>query len=173
MKIMIISDTHGKHENFIELMEQTDRPDMVIHCGDVEGGEYVISECAGCPVEMVAGNNDFFSMLPREREFYIGDYKVWLTHGHSYHVSMENTTIKREAVAKEVDIVMYGHTHRPVIEKEKEIIAINPGSLSYPRQEGRRPTYVMMELDQNGKAHFTLHFLHQESVNAGKVIRDK
>lgn len=37
MKIMIISDTHGKHENFIELMEQTDRPDMVIHCGDVEG----------------------------------------------------------------------------------------------------------------------------------------
>ncbi len=159
MKILIVSDTHGKNANLFRILEEMGRPDMLIHCGDVEGSEYTISECCGCPVEMVAGNNDFFSTLPREREFCIGAYKVWLTHGHSYYVSMERETIKKEAAAKGVDIVLYGHTHRPVIEEEDTIIAVNPGSLSYPRQAGRKPSYAVMELDKAGKAHFTLHFL--------------
>ena len=33
---------------------------------------------------------------------------------------------------------MYGHTHMPVIENEDGILVINPGSLTYPRQRGRR-----------------------------------
>ncbi len=159
MRILIISDTHGKNTGLTTLLDQMKKPDMLIHCGDVEGSEYMISECAGCPVEMVAGNNDFFSALPREREFAIGDYKIWLTHGHSYGVSMNGETIKREAIARGVDIVIYGHTHKPLIEESKRITAINPGSLSYPRQIGRRPSYIIMELDEAGKAHFTLHFL--------------
>lgn len=159
MRVVIISDTHRKNDNFIRIMEEMSQPDMVIHCGDVEGSEYAISECAGCPIEMVAGNNDFFSSLPREREFMIGNYKVWLTHGHSYYVSMGNELIKQEAAAKGADIVMYGHTHKPVIEIGKDIIAVNPGSLSYPRQEGRKPSYVVMEIDEQGKAQFTLHYL--------------
>ncbi len=159
MKILIVSDTHGRNTELAALLDEMDGPDMLIHCGDVEGSEYMISECAGCPVEMVAGNNDFFSSLPREREFCIGDYKVWLTHGHSYGVSMSGETIKKEAIARGVDIVIYGHTHKPVIDESKRVIAINPGSLSYPRQIGRRPSYIIMELDRAGKAHFALHFL--------------
>lgn len=156
MKILIISDTHGRDGKLPGILEKTGRLDMLIHCGDVEGGEYRIREYAGCPVEMVAGNNDFFSDLPREREFKIGEYKIWLTHGHTYYVSMENETIKKEAVARGVDIVIYGHTHKPVIQEERRITAINPGSLSYPRQVDRRPSYILMELDQQGKAHFNL-----------------
>jgi len=159
MKILIVSDTHGRNENYERLLAKMEALDLIIHCGDVEGGERLVEKLADCPVEMVAGNNDFFSSLPREKEFDIGGYKVWLTHGHSYYVSMDNETIKREAVARGVDIVMYGHTHKPVIQVEREIIAVNPGSLSYPRQMGRRPSYVLMELDDAGKAHFTLHFL--------------
>ncbi len=159
MKILIVSDTHRRNDNLLQILEEMTDLDMLIHCGDVEGSEYTISECAGCPVEMVAGNNDFFSELPREKEFQIGQYRVWLTHGHSYYVSMGNELIKQEAVAKGVDIVMYGHTHRPVVEVEDDVIAINPGSLSYPRQDGRRPSYVMMEIGSDGEADFTLHFL--------------
>ncbi len=162
MRILIISDTHGKNGNLFRILEETGRPDMLIHCGDIEGSEYTISECAGCSVEMVAGNNDFFSSLPREREFYIGTYKIWLTHGHSYYISMENETIKREAIARGVDVVLYGHTHRPVIEEEDGLIAVNPGSLSYPRQAGRRPSYAVMELDPEGMARFSLHFLDED-----------
>ena len=159
MRVLIISDTHRRNENLFKILDRIEKPDMIVHCGDVEGSEYTISECARCPVEMVAGNNDFFSDLPREREFYVGDYRVWLTHGHMYYVSMGNETIKQEAAAKGVDIVMYGHTHRPVIDTEDDVIAINPGSLSYPRQEGRKASYILMEMGEDGEPEFHLHYL--------------
>ncbi|MBO5056248.1 MAG: metallophosphoesterase [Lachnospiraceae bacterium] len=159
MKVLIVSDTHHHNDNYIRVIERVAPVDMVIHCGDIEGSEYLIAECAGCPVQMVMGNNDFFSDLPREKEFNIGKYKVWLTHGHTYYVSMSNENIKREARERGVDIVMYGHSHRPVIDIESDIIAINPGSLTYPRQEGKKPSYIIMDLDKNGDAHFTINYL--------------
>lgn len=159
MRILIISDTHRIDDNFLRLIGRVGPIDLLIHCGDSEGSELWYAQKAKCPVEMVAGNNDFFSGLEREKEFEIGTYKVWLTHGHNYYVSMDNKVIKEEAAARGVDIVMYGHTHRPVVEIGKDVTAINPGSLSYPRQEGRRPSYVLMELDQEGRAHYHLNFL--------------
>lgn len=159
MKILIVSDTHRKNDTYLKLIEELGPLDMVIHCGDIEGSEYLFAQAAGCPVQMVTGNNDFFSDMPSEKEFRIGKYKIWLTHGHTYYVSMGNEHIKREARARGVDIVMYGHTHRPVIDVEPDLITINPGSLTYPRQEGRQPSYIIMELDETGEAHFTLHHL--------------
>lgn len=158
MKILIVSDTHRKNENYFNVVRMH-RPDMVIHCGDSEGSEYAIMEAADCPVKIVLGNNDFFSSLPREQEFNIGRYRVWLTHGHNYYVSMGNETIKKEAIARRMDIVIYGHTHRPVVEREREIIALNPGSLSYPRQENHRPSYIIMETDSSEELHFTVAYL--------------
>ena len=159
MKVLIVSDTHRKNDNYIKVLERVAPIDMVIHCGDIEGSDYLIAESAGCPVQMVTGNNDFFSDLPREKEFAIGKYKVWLTHGHNYYVSLSNENIKHEARMRGIDIVMYGHTHKPVIDIDGDVIAINPGSLAYPRQEGRRPSYIIMDLDRNGNAHFTINYL--------------
>lgn len=158
MKILIVSDTHRKNDNYFSVLNMH-KPDMVIHCGDAEGAEYTICEAAACPVQIVLGNNDFFSELPRELEFNIGEYKVWVTHGHNYYVSMGNENIKREAIERGVDIVMYGHTHKPVIDIDDEVIAINPGSLSYPRQEGHKPSYIIMELDRYDEAHFTIAYI--------------
>ena len=159
MRILIVSDTHRRNENYIKVLERVSPVDMVIHCGDIEGSEYLIAESAGCPVQMVVGNNDFFSDLPREKELEIGKYKVWLTHGHNYYVSMSNEVIKQEARMRGADIVMYGHTHRPVVDIDEDVIAINPGSLTYPRQDGRRPSFIIMELDKEGKAHFTINYI--------------
>lgn len=159
MKILIVSDTHRRNENYFQVIEQLGKLDLVIHCGDTGGSEYAISEGAGCETLIVMGNNDFFSKLPREIETTIGKYKVWITHGHNYYVSMNNEIIKEEAVRRGVDIVFYGHSHRPTVEIEKDIIAVNPGSLSYPRQEGKRPSYVVMDIDRNGEAHFTICYL--------------
>lgn len=159
MKVLIVSDTHKRNDNFFRVLEKTSPVDMVIHCGDIEGSEYAIAESAGCPVEMVAGNNDFFTTLPMEREFELGKYHVWVTHGHNYYVSMGNEHLKQEARIRGVDIVFYGHTHRPLLDLNDDVIAINPGSLSYPRQDGRRPSYVLMDIDRFGEVHFTLRFL--------------
>lgn len=159
MRILIVSDTHRKNDNYLKIVKEQGPFQMVIHCGDVEGSEYTICEAAGCLVEMVMGNNDFFSDLPREKEFTLGKYKIWLTHGHNYYVYMDNQTIKTEAKARGVDIVMYGHTHKPVVEYDDEIIALNPGSLTYPRQEGRKPSYIIMETDEAGEAHFDICYV--------------
>lgn len=159
MRILVISDTHRKNDNYLNVIQKVGKLDMVIHLGDVEGSEYTIEEAAGCPVEMVAGNNDFFSNLPSEKTLQIGRYRVMITHGHRYYIGMGNEMLKEEAIAHGVDIVMYGHTHKPVIDISDNIVAINPGSLSYPRQENRRPSYIIMEIDEKGEANFSLHYV--------------
>ena len=157
MKVLVVSDTHKKNDNYFKLIERH-KPDLVIHCGDAEGSEYALTESAGCPVQIVLGNNDFFSYLPREVELTLEGFKIWVTHGHNYYVSMGNEMLKREALARGVNIVLYGHTHRPVVDKEGSVIAVNPGSLSYPRQEGHKPSYVIMDL-KDGKADFSIRYL--------------
>lgn len=159
MKILIVSDTHGSLENFDRVLEEVGKIDLLIHMGDVENDEDYIEAAVECPVHMVAGNNDFFTFLPEEKEIRIGKYNILLTHGHNYCVSVNTRMLKREGKERNMDIVMYGHTHKPDIDYEGDIIAINPGSLSYPRQEGRRPTYIIMEINKDGEANFTLEEL--------------
>ena len=156
MKILIVSDTHRNQDNLIEVLEKEKNLDLLIHCGDVEGAEHEIEHYAGCDTVFVSGNNDFFSRLPREAELQIEGYKVWVTHGHNYYVSMNLETLKSEARHRGVDVVMFGHTHRPFLEITDDLVVLNPGSLSYPRQEGRKASYAIMEIDRHGEAHFWL-----------------
>lgn len=158
MKVLIVSDTHRKNDLFINLVK-LHHPDMVIHCGDAEGAEDTLRAATNCPVYIVLGNNDFFSDLPRELDLQVGRYKVWVTHGHNYYVSMGDERIKQEAIARGADIVCYGHTHRPSVDRDSAVIAVNPGSLSYPRQENRRPSYIIMEIDRKGELHFTIAYI--------------
>ncbi len=160
MRILIVSDTHRKNDNYFKLLKQLGPLDMIIHCGDAEGSEYLLAAAADCPLKIVLGNNDYFSQLPRELEFNVEKYRIWVTHGHNHYVSMGNEFLKKEARVKGVDVVLFGHTHRPVIDTStRGLVAVNPGSLSYPRQEGRRPSYALMEVDRFGELHFTIAYL--------------
>ncbi len=161
MKILVVSDTHGRNEALKELLGRVKPIDMLIHCGDAEGSEDYIRTVAECPVHIVAGNNDFFSELPKEEEFCIGKYYVLLTHGHYYYISMGTEMLKEDARARGFNLVMFGHTHRPYLEQDPDITILNPGSLSYPRQEGRRPSYIMIDIDRNGEAHFAINYLKE------------
>lgn len=161
MKILIVSDTHRRDENLKKILSENESFDMLIHLGDSEGSEEKIARWAGegCRLCMVLGNNDFFSGLDREMEIKIGKYQALLTHGHYYNVNMGVERLRQEAAERGMNIAMYGHTHRPFYEVHKGVIVLNPGSLSYPRQEGRKASYMVMELDEMGEAHFSLNFL--------------
>ena len=152
MKILIVSDTHRKDGNLQWVMEKEKPFDMLIHLGDAEGSEQYIAHWAepGCELEMVLGNNDFFSHLERERDLMIGKYKTLLTHGHYYHVSLSTEYLKEEARSRDFDDRKKG---------QKDLIVLNPGSLSYPRQEGRRPSYMIMEIGEDGEAAFNHYYL--------------
>lgn len=155
-RIMIVSDTHRRHGNLVEALSREGTIDKLIHLGDFEGEDDLICDMAGCEVLLVPGNNDFFSAYDKEQEIRLGRYSVLLTHGHYYYVSLDLKTIRDEAVARGMDIVMFGHTHRPVIAVEDEITLINPGSLSYPRQADKKCTYIMMEIGDDGAVTYTL-----------------
>ena len=51
MRVLIVSDTHKKHENLITIMEKERPFDRMIHLGDAEGYEDYIAELAGCPLD--------------------------------------------------------------------------------------------------------------------------
>ncbi|MDR0963390.1 MAG: metallophosphoesterase [Clostridium sp.] len=160
MKILVVSDTHRKNETLLSVIEKQKPLDMVIHCGDGEGCEYILSRVLECPVHIVIGNNDFFSTLPHEVEFMLGKYKIWVTHGHSYGISMGNERLKEEAKSRGANIVFCGHTHKPGIDRsDRHVTTVNPGSLSYPRQENRKPSYVIVEIDQREEIHFTIAYV--------------
>lgn len=161
MKILIVSDTHRKDDNLHQIIKQQEPLDMLIHLGDAEGSEYLIESWVneGCRLAMVMGNNDFFSALERELELELGSHRILLTHGHYYNVSLSVEVLRQEALERGCDIAMYGHTHRPYFE-EGPVTILNPGSLSYPRQEGRKPSYMIMELDETtGKAQYHTYYL--------------
>ena len=159
MKILIVSDTHGRDEN-LEIAVNREAPfDMLVHCGDVEGREFYIEALADCPCSIVSGNNDFFSDLPREDVIDIEGNKVLVTHGHYYGVSMAFAQLADAAKQRGCNAAFFGHIHVPVLEKEDGILLVNPGSLAFPRQRGRRPSYAVLETDGNGGMDVEIRYL--------------
>ena len=146
MKILIVSDTHRRDGNLREIIEKQSPFDMLIHLGDTEGSEAYFKEWVNndnCVIHVVRGNNDFFSQTDKEKEISIGKYRAFLTHGHMYGVSFELETIKEEARARKVDIVMFGHTHKPLVDKRGRTLFLNPGAVG----KGLRPTYGILTVE--------------------------
>ena len=155
MRVLIVSDSHQKDGNLLEVIQGAAPFDMFIHLGDGEGSDETIADWCeeqspGCEIHMVQGNNDFFTSLPPEEEFMIGTHRAFITHGHRYGVSMGVERLAEEAESRGCDIAMFGHTHRPFLAKEDGLTVLNPGSISYPRQEGRRPTFAILETEEDG-----------------------
>ncbi|MDF2952170.1 MAG: hypothetical protein K0S18_1753 [Anaerocolumna sp.] len=163
MKVLIVSDSHGRNYYLEKVMERVKPIDLLIHLGDVEDGEQIIRDIAPCKVEMVAGNNDFFSSLPKEKVITINGYTIFLSHGHRYAVNYSTEKLKDAARSHNAGIAMFGHTHSPVIDMTGSVWAINPGSISQPRQEDGIPTYIIMDIDSKGQIHFTLNRVYKDN----------
>lgn len=153
MKILLVSDTHGRNGLLQEVMEK-ERPDFLCHMGDVEGSADFIRSEAKCPVAIVGGNNDFWSDLESELCFELEGFRIFMTHGHEYYVSLGTDRLKKAGEKCGADIVLYGHTHRPTLEEERAIILANPGSLTYPRQNGHQPSYMLLFLEKGKRPEF-------------------
>lgn len=161
MKILIVSDTHRSNNNFLKVLERVGMPDMLIHCGDVSGSEYFYTAAVSCPVVMVRGNNDFSFELKDEEELDIEGHHILVTHGDIFGVSYSKEKLVRRAAQLKAEVVLFGHTHVPEVTycKERNIYAVNPGSLTYPRQEGRKPSYIIMDISEGKAPCFSVDYL--------------
>lgn len=159
MKILVISDTHRQHKALEEVLLRVGPIDEMIHLGDAEGKEDHIEALIDCPLHIVKGNSDAFARLPSEEEFYLGAYKTLICHGHQYGVRRGVETISEVAKERNVDIVMFGHTHVPLLKMEDNLTLLNPGSISYPRQNNRKASFALIEIDTKGKISFTINYV--------------
>lgn len=158
MKVLIFSDSHGRMENIRDVLIRSGKVDMVIHLGDIERQEDTLENMCECPVIIVRGNCDFASDKDVLRTMTLGNHKAFITHGHHYSVKYGLERIYFAAREQECDIVMFGHTHVPMIQYDEGITYINPGSIEIP-VAGCKPSYMLMEIDSEGEAHFTLNYL--------------
>lgn len=159
MKILIISDSHGMTERLEKVLQKAGKIDMLIHLGDVGRDVEYIRQHAGCETHIIKGNNDFNVNVPKEEILQIGKYKIWLTHGHRYGVNWGLEMIADEAASMDMDIVMFGHIHIPLVEYRENVILVNPGSVSLPRQGNRKGSYILMDIDREQEAHFSIAYL--------------
>lgn len=155
MRILVVSDSHGRNEDVKQVVNQVGDIDMFIHLGDIERGLKQIQDLVHCETHMIIGNNDFCIDLPATDTFRIADKKVFITHGHRFYVGYSVDNLRAYAVENGYDIVMFGHTHTPYLEIGDKVTILNPGSISYPRQDPRRKTFMIIEVDREGAFHYT------------------
>ena len=146
MRVLVVSDSHGSNVFLNRALEEAGEIDFFMHLGDLEGSEYFIETFVDCPTALISGNNDYFSQLEHELEFELEGHHIFMTHGHRYNIYAGVDRLREEGQARGADIVLFGHTHCPYIEETDDMVLINPGSISRPRQEGRIPTYVILDL---------------------------
>jgi len=159
MKVLVVSDTHRQNAKLWEVIEKEKPFDLLLHCGDIEGRADELYERANCPVQIVAGNNDYWYDYEDDLIFTIGKYRVLLTHGHTHHIHRDVLPLYYVAKEKNVDIVMFGHIHVPFVESNGSVTLVNPGSLTYPRQPNKKPSYIIMTTGDNGEADYEIKYL--------------
>ena len=159
MKILIVSDTHGTDVNFDLILEREMPIDKLIHLGDSEGFEDYIEAVAECPVHMVCGNCDYDSDYPYEDVVEFAGHRALITHGHLHQVYAGTEALATHARHLDADIAMFGHTHKPMAEYEGDVLMLNPGSVTFPRQKGRRPSYIVMEAEEDGRLTWEIRYL--------------
>lgn len=157
-KILIVSDSHGQNDNLRRVVKNmAGTMDRMIFLGDAICSPEIIEEIAGCPVDQVRGNGDSSIYgIPNSKLIEIGEYKALITHGHQYGVYAGTDTLKQAARENGAQIAMFGHTHQPLIDTSSDVVVLNPGSVSLPRQMGREKTYLVMNIEEDGRTEYVL-----------------
>ena len=141
MKILVISDTHGFHGNLEKVLETEKDFEYVLHLGDTEGWDPIITEMFDVPIEYVAGNCDWSSDNPSEKVVSFGGVHIFMTHGHEFYVTTRMDILCDHAKSCGCQVALYGHTHRPDIMEEDGILIANPVSRSRASQLDHLPIY--------------------------------
>lgn len=163
MKYLIVSDSHGIYKKLMEVIVKVSTKDSPItamfHVGDLGCSLSRMEEIAECPVYAVSGNCDFSDELDDEKIAIIEGHRIAMCHGHRHGVKNNLELLITWGMRQEVEMIMFGHTHIPVLLYEQGMTLVNPGSISMPRQEPYRVSYTIMEIDNNNEIHFTMNYV--------------
>lgn len=143
--IAVLSDTHRRTGTGLEgrAAVAVSRAERVIHAGDFTTAAVLEAHRdAASRLDAVHGNRDDADVceaLPSGRRFTVGEVTVALTHRREGG----ETGLAMWGRARDADLVISGHTHRPAVTETEDVVLLNPGSHAQPR--GGPATHAELE----------------------------
>lgn len=145
MRLGIIADTHGLLRP--EVLEVFAEVDHILHGGDVGPADLLTDLEALAPVTAVFGNTDGFdirSRCPQVARLELDGLFIAVTHGDQFG---SPTPAALHQAFPDADVIVYGHTHKPLLELlDRTVTVMNPGSAG-PRRFDLSPSVGIMELE--------------------------
>jgi len=147
MKLIALSDTHLKTGEIPQQLQTLlDEYDIVIHAGDFSTLAVYEAFNASGKLKAVFGNDDASELkrlLPERLKFEVEGVRIGVVHEGG--LSITDTTAQGYlAKEMEVDILIFGHLHRPLIEKG-DIMLVCPGSPTKPRMSNPSVVELVIE----------------------------
>lgn len=143
MRVGLISDTHGLLRATV--FDQLAGVDVILHAGDI-GDTVILDDLqAIAPVHAVFGNTDGWGIreVVQERvELELEGWRVLVTHGHELG---SPTPRKLRDAYPEAQLIVYGHTHVPLLQELEGALIINPGAAG-PARFKLVPSLAVLEL---------------------------
>lgn len=147
MRVGVLSDTHGLLR--AEVLARLEGVRHILHAGDVGSPEILAELAALAPVTAVSGNTDGFDVrgeVPEEARVVLAGSEVVLVHGHQLG---SPTPAGLRARYPDADIVVYGHTHRPLVDRSATPLVLNPGSVG-PKRFALPVAMALLTLTDDG-----------------------
>jgi putative phosphoesterase len=122
--------------------------ELILHAGDVGGDEILDELELIAPVRAVYGNTDAPGQprLADAIDLSIGGLSVHVSHGHEIGSPVAAKLLERYAA----DVVVFGHTHRPLIARAGDRLVLNPGAAG-PRRFDIMPSVARLTI-RDGRA---------------------
>jgi putative phosphoesterase len=147
VRIGLISDTHGLLRP--EVFEQLSGVEHILHAGDLGPLDLLTELQAIAPVTIVWGNTDGMEVraaMPEAAKVRLGGVDVAVVHGHQYGSPVPRLVAAANPGA---GLVVFGHTHQPVMERAGDTLIVNPGSAG-PRRFNQPVTLAIATIE-NGR----------------------
>jgi len=146
VRLGIISDTHGLLRP--EVFDVFSGVDHILHAGDIGPLELLTELEAIAPVTAVFGNTDGMEVrarLPRVARVELDAFAIVVTHGDQFGRGV--TPADLHDAHPDADIIVYGHTHRPLLTLVDQVVTVmNPGGAG-PRRFDLPASVGIMELE--------------------------
>jgi putative phosphoesterase len=139
--IGLVSDTHGLVRP--EIFGALAGVERILHAGDVGGADVLTQLRAIAPVQAVFGNVD----APDEPGLAgvisttLDGLSVHVSHGHE----LGSPTPEKLLARYKADVIVFGHTHKPLVERAGGRLVVNPGAAG-PRRFNVKPSIARLTI---------------------------
>lgn len=165
----LIADTHvpdrrrGLHPQVLPTFRRA-RVTTILHAGDLSVPRLIAELESVAPVVAVRGNRDWFGFgdLPFHRTLVVDQVRIGLTHGHGSWAlyvadkfnfllrgphSFDFFTKRAVSLISDVDVIIFGHNHEPMVKQMDGKLVVNPGSACCQMRPGLPPTVGLLHVE--------------------------